>query len=63
MFVVFKPKNMHPLELQEKYLWAWKKFYSFRKKPLQSAIYRYVAGKWTRANRETLAGLERRFGR
>ena len=61
MFVVFEPKNMHPLELQEKYLWAWKKFYSFRKRPLQSAIHRYVASKWHRANRETLADMERRF--
>jgi hypothetical protein len=54
---------MHPLELQEKYLWAWKKFYSFRKRPLQSAIHRYVASKWHRANRGTLADLERRFER
>jgi hypothetical protein len=47
----------------EKYLWAWKKFYSFRKRPLQSVIHRYVASKWHRANRETVADLAQRFER
>jgi radical SAM superfamily enzyme YgiQ (UPF0313 family) len=61
MLVVFKPKKLHPLELQEKYLWAWKKFYSLWKRPLQFAVHRYVANRWHKANRKSLADLKRRF--
>ena len=59
--VVFKPKKMHPVELQEKYFWAWKKFYSLRKKPLYFAICRHIVNKWHRANKKTLADLRGRF--
>ena len=59
--VVFKPKKMHPLELQEKFFWAWKKFYSLRKKPLQFAICRYIVSKWRKVNKHAIADLKRRF--
>ena len=59
--VVFDPQKMSPLELQEKYLWAWKKFYSLRNKPLLFPIFLYAASKWYKANRKTLADLGRRF--
>jgi radical SAM superfamily enzyme YgiQ (UPF0313 family) len=59
--VVFRPQKMTPLELQEKYIWAWKKFYSLRKKPLLFPIFWYAASRWYKANRRTLAALERRF--
>ena len=59
--VVFRPKRMNPLELQEKYLWGWKKFYSLRKRPLLFPIFWYAASKWYKANRKTLADLKKRF--
>ena len=59
--VVFNPRKMAPLELQEKYLWAWKKFYSLRKKPLLFPIFWYAASRWYKANRKALGDLERRF--
>jgi radical SAM superfamily enzyme YgiQ (UPF0313 family) len=61
--VVFKPQKMHPLELQEKFFWAWKKFYSLRKRPLQFAICRYIVSKWQKVNKNALADLKRRFNR
>ncbi len=61
--VVFRPKRMNPLELQEKYLWGWKKLYSLWKRPLLFPIFWYAASKWYKANRETLADLKRRFER
>jgi radical SAM superfamily enzyme YgiQ (UPF0313 family) len=59
--VVFDPQKMSPLELQKKYLWAWKKFYSLRNKPLLFPIFWYAASKWYKVNRKTLADLGRRF--
>lgn len=58
--VVFKPLKMTPIELQDKFLWAWKKFYSFRN-PLYFAISRYVLGNWEKANKTTIAELKTYF--
>ncbi len=55
--VVFNPKKMTPLELQEKYLWAWKKFYSFRN-PVYYAISRYILGGWARSNKTAMRELK-----
>jgi radical SAM superfamily enzyme YgiQ (UPF0313 family) len=60
--VVFYPKNINPQDLQEKYFWAWKKFYSLWKKPLLFPIFWYTAKKWKKINRQTLADFKRRFG-
>ena len=59
--VVFKPKRMHPVELQERFFWAWKKFYSLRRKPLLYPICRSIVSKWHKTNKETLADLKKRF--
>jgi len=60
--VVFEPKKMHPLELQEKFFWAFKKFYSLRRKPFFYPVCRYIVNRWYKTNRETLADLRKRFG-
>jgi anaerobic magnesium-protoporphyrin IX monomethyl ester cyclase len=60
--VVFKPLKMSPVELQEKFIWAWKKFYSFRN-PLYFAASRYVINSWQNANKVTIADLKARFKR
>ena len=60
--VVFSPKKLHPLELQEKFLWAWKKFYSLWRKPHLYGACRYVINRWNKANEKTLADLKKRFG-
>jgi len=60
--VVFNPIKMSPLELQRRFLWAWKKFYSLRRKPLLFPIRHRIQSKWQKANRGTLADLKRRFG-
>jgi len=60
--VVFKPKKMSPLELQSRYLWAWKKFYSLRRKPLRYPVCRSIIGKWRKSNKGTMADLKKRFG-
>ena len=60
--VVFKPRKMNPLELQDRYLWAWKKFYSLRKKPFRYPVCRSILSKWRKANRETMNDLKTRFG-
>ena len=59
--VVFKPKKLHPVELQERYFWAWKKFYSLRRKPLLFPICRRIVSKWHKANKGTVADLKKRF--
>jgi radical SAM superfamily enzyme YgiQ (UPF0313 family) len=55
--VVSIPRKMNPLEFQAKYLWAWRNFYSLRKKPLLFPIFWYAASKWYKANKGTLAAL------
>lgn len=60
--VVFNPMKMNALELQYKYLWAWRKFYSLRKKPLRFPISRNILSRWRKANKGTLADLKKRFG-
>ena len=60
--VVFRPRKIHPLELQERFFWAWKRFYSLRNKPLLYPVCRYVVYKWYKANKTTLADLKSRFG-
>jgi len=64
--VVFKPKKMLPMELQEKFFWAWKKFYSLRLSPwgrglLHFAICRYIFNRWHKVNKGVLAELRNRF--
>ena len=58
--VVFKPLKMTPIELQSKYIWAWKKFYSLRN-PLYFAISRYILSNWRRANKTTISELKAYF--
>jgi radical SAM superfamily enzyme YgiQ (UPF0313 family) len=58
--VVFKPKKMTPIELQEKFIWAWKNFYSFRK-PAYFAVSRYVLSNWAKSNKDAIAELKARF--
>lgn len=60
--VVFKPKKLHPLELQEKFFWAYKKFYSLRKNPVYFAACRYIVNRWNKVNENALAELKKRFG-
>jgi len=48
---------MTPLELQEKFLWAWKKFYSIRN-PMYYAISRYILGSWARSNKTAMKELK-----
>jgi len=60
--VVFKPKKMNPLELQRKYVWAWKKFYSLRRQPFRFPVSRRIIKGWNKANKGTLADLKARFG-
>ena len=59
--VVFKPEKLHPLELQEKFFWAWKKFYSLWRKPHLYGACRYIINRWNKANEKTLADLKKRF--
>ena len=59
--VVFEPKKLHPLELQEKFFWAWKKFYSLWNKPHLFGACRYIINRWHKTNKKTLADLKRRF--
>jgi len=59
--VVFKPKKMHPLELQEKFFWAWKKFYSMWHKPYLYPACRYIINRWQRVNKNTIVDLKKRF--
>lgn len=59
--VVFKPKKLHPIELQEKFFWAYKKYYSLWKNPLYFAVCRYIFNKWHKVNKHTLADLKKRF--
>jgi radical SAM superfamily enzyme YgiQ (UPF0313 family) len=58
--VVFKPLKMTPIELQGKYIWAWKKFYSLRN-PLYFAISRYILSNWRRANKTAISELKAYF--
>jgi len=58
--VVFKPLKMTPIELQSKYIWAWKKFYSLRN-PLYFAISRYILSNWRRANKTAISELKAYF--
>jgi len=58
--VVFKPLKMTPVELQSKYIWAWKKFYSLRN-PLYFAISRYILSNWRRANKTAISELKAYF--
>lgn len=58
--VVFRPKKMSPIELQEKFIWAWKKFYSIRN-PLYFTMSRYVLNSWSRANKTTISDLKNYF--
>ena len=59
--VVFKPKRMHPLELQEKFFWAWKKFYSLWRKPYLYPACRYIINRWQKVNKSTIVDLKKRF--
>jgi len=59
--VVFKPEKLHPLELQEKFFWAWKKFYSLWRKPHLHGVCRYVINRWNKTNKKTLVDLKKRF--
>ena len=59
--VVFKPRKMLPWELQERYLWAWRKFYSLRKQPFRFPVSRHILSKWRKVNKGTLADLKERF--
>lgn len=59
--VVFKPGKMNPVELQEKFFWAWKKFYSLWRKPYLYPACRYIINRWQKANKTTLADLKKRF--
>jgi radical SAM superfamily enzyme YgiQ (UPF0313 family) len=59
--VVFKPSKMHPIELQEKFFWAWKKFYSLWHKPYLYPACHYIINRWHKANKKTLEDLKKRF--
>lgn len=59
--VVFKPLKMTPLELQEKFMYSWKKFYSLMRNPLYFAVSRYILNKWEKANKSAIAELKARF--
>jgi radical SAM superfamily enzyme YgiQ (UPF0313 family) len=59
--VVFKPRKLHPLELQEKFFWAWKKFYTLWKKPHTFPACRYIINRWHKTNKKALADLKKRF--
>ncbi len=58
--VVFNPKKISPIELQEKFFWLWKKFYSIRN-PLYFAVARYVISNWHKSNKQVLIDLKKRF--
>jgi len=49
--VVFHPKKISLLDLQEKFLWTWKKFYSMRRWKLY-LFSRYLLSKWERCNKQ-----------
>ena len=59
--VVFKPKKLSPLELQEKFFWVYKKFYSLTNNPVYFAACRYIVNKWHKVNKERLIELKKRF--
>jgi radical SAM superfamily enzyme YgiQ (UPF0313 family) len=59
--VVFKPKRLHPLELQERFFWAWKKFYTLWRKPHLYAACRYIINRWNKVNEKRVADLKKRF--
>jgi radical SAM superfamily enzyme YgiQ (UPF0313 family) len=55
--VVFRPKKMKAAELQQQFLWAWKKFYSLaRLKGFLAS--RYLLKKWERINSRFLDALQ-----
>jgi len=49
--VVFVPKKMSFLQLQEKFIWAWKKFYSISKFE-KYLIRQYIMRKWEKCNKQ-----------
>ena len=59
--VVFRPGKLQPLELQEKFFWAWKKFYSLWKKPHLYPVRKYVFSRWHKVNKKSLMDLKKRF--
>jgi anaerobic magnesium-protoporphyrin IX monomethyl ester cyclase len=59
--VVFNPLKMTPLELQDKFMYSWKKFYSLMKNPFYFAVSRYVLSNWAKANQTAIADLKARF--
>jgi len=58
--VVFHPKKINALELQEKFFLAWKRFYSLRN-PFYFVVSRYMISNWHKANKNAIAELKRRF--
>jgi len=59
--VVFSPKRMTPWELQEKFVWAYKRFYSLKKNPLYFFVSRYVMKKWYNSNKNVFNDLKNYF--
>ncbi|MBD3181788.1 radical SAM protein [Candidatus Poribacteria bacterium] len=59
--VVFKPNRIHPVELQEKFFWAWKTFYSLWHKPHLYLVCRYVIKKWKKKNKNRMVELKKKF--
>lgn len=60
--VVFRPKNMSAAELQQLFLWAWKKFYSAaRIKGFLAS--RYLLNKWERINKKFMEALKHGLAR
>jgi len=56
--VVFKPKKMRPLELQNLYIWAWKSFYSLGRNIKTYIASRYLLNRWKRLNGKFLGYLK-----
>jgi len=62
--VVFVPKKMSFLQLQEKFIWAWKKFYSIGKFE-KYLIRQYIMRKWEKCNKQFhkwLQELQKKMG-
>jgi radical SAM superfamily enzyme YgiQ (UPF0313 family) len=61
--VVFEPKNIHPVDLQEMFFWAYSHLYTFQRHPIHFAVCRYMLNRYRNVNKKAMLALKRRFSK